>query len=78
LSAEEVEVSWSSTEEEDDNLTGHIVKYRPVISIRKRNLEDLAVTIESNQSSCIITSLDPRLAYVISVAARNRAGLYVL
>ena len=73
VSPEEIQVSWSYNEE-GVRLTGFVVKYRHVISIHKRNLEDLTVSIETNQSSCIITGLDPRLAYAVSVAAKNRAG----
>ena len=52
-----------------------MVKYRPITILQKRNAEDQAVLIETNETSLVISDLDPRITYGESVAARNRAGL---
>lgn len=75
ISAEEIQVSWMAIEDEEDlGITSYVVKYRPEVSIQKRNTEDLAVRIETDQTNIVLSGLDPRVSYRISVAAKNRAG----
>ena len=75
VSAQEVQVSWSPVAGDDKLVTtGYVVKHRPIVTIQKRNTEDLAVLVETNQTSHVISQLDPRVSYGVSVAAKNRAG----
>ena len=74
-SAQEIEISWSAVVDDDYRITGYVVKYRPITTLQKRNAEDQAVLIETNETSLVISDLDPRITYGVSVAARNRAGL---
>ena len=74
-SAQEIEISWSAVVDDDYPITSYVVKYRPITTLQKRNAEDLAVLIETNETCLIISDLDPRITYGVSVAARNIAGL---
>ena len=74
-SAQEIEISWSVVVDDNYPITGYVVKYRPITILQKRNAEDLPVLIETNETNLVISDLDPRIAYGVSVAARNRAGL---
>ncbi len=76
-SAGEIEISWDTVVKEEEPVTGYIVRYRPVVSNqrRRRNTEDLATLIETNQTSHVVTGLNPGISYAISVAAKNRAGI---
>ena len=74
-SAQEIEISWSAVVDDDYPITDYVVKYRPITTLQKRNAEDQAVLIETNETSFVISDLDPRNTYGVSVAARNRAGL---
>ena len=68
-------MSWSETGGGAEVDT-YFVKYRPLQGVvrRKRNVEDTAVVVETNQTGYRISGLDPGLSYAVSVAAGNRAG----
>lgn len=75
ISAKEIQVSWSPLAGGDEvAITGYVIKHRPVANIQRRNTEDLAVLIETNETSHVISQLDPRVSYGVSVAAKNAAG----
>ena len=77
ISAHEIQVTWTKISEDGEagiEVTGYLVKYHPIPTIQKRNTEDLSIEIATNQTSLVITKLDPRISYGVSVAARNRAG----
>ncbi len=77
-SAGEIEISWDTVVKEEEPITGYIIRYRPVVSNQRRrrnNTEDLATLIETNQTSYVVTGLNPGISYAISVAAKNRAGI---
>ncbi len=72
VSATEIQISWNTTEGVVDT---YFVRYRQVQGIRrKRNAEDTAVVVETNETDYRILGLDPGTAYAVSVAAGNRAG----
>jgi len=73
-SALEIEISWNAVVDNDSSITGYVVKYRPVTTLQRRNSEALAVVLETNQTNLVISGLDPRLSYGVSMAAKNRAG----
>lgn len=81
INAQEIQVTWSKISEDGEGagieVNGYLVKYRPLITIQKRNTEELAIVTETNQTSFLISKLDPRRSYGVSVAARNRAGVGV-
>lgn len=53
----------------------YLVKYRPLQTVQKRNTDDLSVIVETNQTGYLISGLDPRFGYGVSVAASNGAGV---
>ena len=77
ISASEIEVHWSPLleEEEGSEVSTYLIKYRPIQTVRKRNEDDLATVVETNATSFVISELDPRYAYAVSVAASNRGGV---
>ena len=74
LSATEIQIRWSGGVA-TEGLT-YLVKYRPVFHsrVQRRNTDNLATIVETNQTDFLLTELDPRFVYAVSVAARNRAG----
>ena len=40
----------------------------------RRNSDDLARVVETNGTSIVVSNLDPRAVYAVSVAARTSAG----
>lgn len=67
-------MQWSPVSSDDTEVLTYLVKYRPIQDIQKRNADDLSVTMETNQTSFVISRLDPRFAYAVSVAASNEGG----
>lgn len=78
ISAQEIKVTWSEIPEDGEGagieVNGYLVKYRPILAIQKRNTDDLAIVTETNQTSFLLSKLDPGILYAVSVAAKNRAG----
>ena len=75
INAQEIQVTWNQITDGKEGVTGYLVKYRPIFIIQKRNTEDLSIVIETTQTSFVISELDPRVSYGVSVAARNTAGV---
>ena len=76
ISATEIQITWGTPEGESEVDT-YFVRYRPLQELarrNKRNVEDTAVVVETNQTMFLLTGLDPGLSYAVSVAAGNRAG----
>lgn len=73
ISASEIDIQWIPAS--DDVLT-YLVKYRPIqaSNIQKRDVDDLSIIVETNRTAFVISGLDPRFAYVVSVAAINGGG----
>ncbi len=74
-SATEIQVQWSALSSDNTEAATYLVRYRPLQSVQKRNADDLSTIVETNRTSFVISELDPRFAYAVSVAARNRGGV---
>lgn len=62
---------------DDAEVLTYLVKYRPIrisLSIQKRDVDDLSTIVETNQTNVVISGLDQRFAYAVSVAASNGGG----
>ena len=73
ISASEVHIEWLPA----DEVLTYLVKYRPIqtsIVLQKRNADDLSIIVETNRTMFVISGLDPRFAYGVSVASSNRGG----
>lgn len=75
ISAEEIQVTWNPIVDDKVAITSYVVKYWFIVAIQKRNTEDLAIQVETNQTNYLISQLDPRRSYGVSVAAKNGASL---
>ena len=74
-SASEIEVQWNALPSEEGlEVDTYLVKYRQVHTVQRRDTEDLSIILETNQTSYVISGLDPGLSYAVSVAASNRGG----
>lgn len=70
-------MQWAPDSDDAPEALTYLVKYRPIQAsrnIQKRNADDLSVVMETNQTSFVISGLDPRFAYAVSVATRNEGG----
>ena len=67
VSATEIQVSWSGDVGPEVEVDSFLIKYRL--------LGSSSFSLETNQTSYLLTGLEPGFAYAISVAARNRAGV---
>ena len=77
VSATEILVNWNEPSrglEENDFIMYHL-RYRPLVRVQRRNTDDSPTVIQTNKTSHLITGLDPRFPYAVSVAASNSAGL---
>ena len=88
LSATEIRIVWSGLPRGNSSsgsapgpveVDVYFIRYRPLsptqTGVQKRNADDLAVVVETNQTEFQVTGLEPGLAYAVSVAAGNRAGV---
>ena len=85
ISATDIEVSWEplTPEQSMGVVTAYLVRYRitedeAVSSGRgreRRNANNLTTVIETADTSIVISDLDPRIVYAVSVAARTDAGV---
>ena len=76
ISATEVQVSWdplSEVESLGSSIT-YLVRYRVHESRVTRNTEDTSTIVEVEESSRIISELEPHLAYAVAVAAKSKRG----
>ena len=51
------------------------VKYRAVERVARRNLDDTSTIVETSNTSIILSDLDPKHGYAVSVAAKTTAGV---
>ena len=85
ISATEIEVSWEplTPEQSMGVVTAYLVRYRitedEAVSSggrrERRNANNLTTVIETADTSIVISDLDPRIVYAVSVAARTDAGV---
>ena len=73
LSATSIEMSWDPIS--DVVVTSYSVKYRAVERVAHSNLDDMSTIVETTSTSIIITHLDPRYEYAVSVATKTAAGV---
>ena len=71
ISATSIEMNWDPLSE----AASYSVRYRLVERVARRNLDDTYTTVETTNTNIIITDLDPRLGYAVSVAARTSVGV---
>ena len=71
LSATSIEMSCDPLSE----AASHSVRYRVVERVAHRNLDDMYTIVETTNINIIITDLDPRLGYAVSVAAKTSVGV---
>ena len=71
ISATSIEMNWDPLSE----AASYSVRYRVVERVARRNLDDTYTTVETTNTSIIITDLDPRLGYAVSVATRASVGV---
>ena len=83
-SATDIEVSWEplTPEQSMGVVTAYLVRYRITedeieSSGRRvrRNANNLTTVIETTDTNIVISDLDPRIVYAVSVAARTDAGV---
>ena len=76
ISATEVQVSWDPLSKEDSlgSSITYLVRYRVHESRVTRNTEDTSSIVEVEESSMVISELEPHLAYAVAVAAKNKRG----
>lgn len=77
VSASEIHIQWAPFSDDATEVLTYLVKHRPIRptqNIQKRNTDDLSVIVETNQTSSVISDLDPRLSYAVSVAVSNEGG----
>ena len=74
LSATTIEMSWSVVGS-PEIITSYSVKYRAVEWIAGRNLDITSTIVNTTNTNIIITDLDPRHEYAVSVAATTTAGV---
>ena len=70
LSATSIEMSWDPLSE----AASYSVRYRVVERVARRNLENM-YAMKPPTTNNIITDLDPRLGYAVSVAAKTSVGV---
>ena len=75
VSATEIQFGWSSVKAGE--VDTYLIKYRALQNRQRRNVDEFSVIVETNQTSYILSDLDPRFSYAISMAARNRGGVGV-
>ena len=77
LSATSIQISWDplSTVESLGVVTSYSVKYRVLERVTRRNLDDKSTIVETTNASIILSDLDPRYRYAVSVAAKTIAGI---
>ena len=64
-------------------VTAYLVRYRITEDVDvessdrrvRRNADNLSTVIETTDTSVVISDLDPRIVYAVSVAARTDAGV---
>ena len=71
LSATSIEMSWDPS----SDATSYSVRYRVVERVVRRNLDGMSTIVETTDTNIIVTDLDPRLGYAVSVAAETPAGV---
>ena len=71
LSATSIEMNWDPLSE----AASYSVRYRVVERVARRNLDDMYTIVETTNTNIIITGLDPRLGYAVSVASRTSVGV---
>ncbi len=74
ISATEILLKWSDISTDEEAIT-YLIKYRLLGTIQRRNTDDTSTIVEVSDSSYVISKLDPRVSYAVSVAAKNRAGV---
>jgi hypothetical protein len=70
-------MQWVPAASDNAAMLTFLVKYRPIqtsIDIQKRNADDLSIIVETNRTTYVLSGLDPRFAYAVSVAASNGGG----
>lgn len=84
ISATDIEVDWEalSPEESVGVVTSYLVRYRITDdglsssgTRARRNADNLTTVIETTETTIVISDLDPRIVYAVSVAARTSAGV---
>ena len=56
-------------------MTSYFVKYRVLERVTRRSLDDTSTIVETTNTSIILSDLDPRYGYAVSVAAKTIAGV---
>ena len=74
LSATTIEMRWSVVGS-PEIITSYSVQYRTVEWIAGRNLDITSTIVSTTNTNIIITDLDPRHEYAVSVAAATTAGV---
>ena len=74
LSATSIQMSWSVVGS-PGIVTSYLVKYREVEWIPGRNLDITSTVVNTTNTNIIITDLDPRHEYAVSVAAKTTVGI---
>jgi len=69
--ATSIEMNWDPLSE----AASYSVRYRVVERVARRNLDDMYTIVETTNTNIIITGLDPRLGYAVSVASRTSVGV---
>ena len=64
-------MSWDPLSE----AASYSVRYMVVERVAHRNLDDTYTMVETTNTNTIITDLDPRLEYAVSVAAKTSVGV---
>ena len=79
ISATQIKISWDPVAQTDNGgtFTSYTVKYYPLdpdASRTRKNIEDLAIFLTTNDTEMVIRDLNPVTSYSVSVAANNEAG----
>ena len=83
ISATDIEIDWDplTPEESMGVVTAYLVRYRITEeevdsgSRRRRNADNLTTVIETTDTYIVISDLDPRIVYAVSIAARTNVGV---
>ena len=85
ISATDIEVNWDplTPEESMGVVTAYLVRYRITDDEvdqssgrrARRNVDNLTAVIETIDTNIVISDLDPRIVYAVSVTARTNVGV---
>jgi len=74
-SATEITVSWKPIlAAKLLEVESYFIKYRPVLH-NDANPDNLTTIVETDETTYLISGLDPGYSYLVSVAASNNAGI---